>query len=49
MRMRAPPDEREDLRFGSDPDDSDEDAPTDTRGLPGGFPDRSETASSAYY
>lgn len=45
MRMRAPPEEREDLRFGSDPDDSDEDVPTDTRGLL----DRSETASSAYY
>jgi hypothetical protein len=49
--MRAPPDENEDLHFGSDPDDSDEDvsALPPSLGLPGGFPDRSETASTAYY
>jgi len=48
-RMRAPPDENQ-LHFGSDPDDSDEDAlPAEGRGPPGGFPDRIETASSAYY
>ncbi|KAJ5306971.1 hypothetical protein N7508_005986 [Penicillium antarcticum] len=50
IRMRAPPDERDDLQFGSD-DDSDEDAaqPSDGRGPPGGFPDRRATASSVYY
>jgi hypothetical protein len=50
VRMRAPPEERDDLQFGSD-DDSDEDAaqPSDGRGPPGGFPDRSATASSVYY
>lgn len=47
--MRAPPEEREDLHFGSDPDDSDEDVSAEARGPPGGFPDRSETASAAYY
>ncbi|KAJ5091126.1 hypothetical protein NUU61_005996 [Penicillium alfredii] len=48
--MRAPPDENDDMRFGSDPDDSDEDAaPSDAPGPPGGFPDRSQTASSVYY
>lgn len=49
VRMRAPPEEREDLHYGSDPDDSDEDFPADARGPPGGFSDRSETASAAYY
>ncbi|KAJ5818891.1 hypothetical protein N7474_004482 [Penicillium riverlandense] len=51
VRMRAPPDENEDLHFGSDPDDSDEDvsALSPSLGLPGGFPDRSETASTAYF
>ncbi|KAJ5675226.1 uncharacterized protein N7477_005160 [Penicillium maclennaniae] len=48
-RMRAPPDEHQQLHFGSDPDDSDEEALPEPRGPPGGFPDRSETASSAYY
>lgn len=47
--MRAPPEEREDLYFGSDPDDSDEDITTDTKRPPGAFPDRSEAASSVYY
>lgn len=50
VRMRAPPDENEDLHFGSDPDDSEEDAvPAEARGPPGSFPDRSETATSTYY
>ncbi|KAJ6014285.1 hypothetical protein N7540_008876 [Penicillium herquei] len=50
MRMRAPPEESGDAAFfGNDPDSDDEDIPADTRGLPGGFPDRSETASTAYY
>jgi hypothetical protein len=50
IRMRAPPEERDDLLFGSD-DDSDEDAaqPSDGRGPPGGFPDRIATASTVYY
>lgn len=49
--MRAPLDENEDLHFGSDPDDSDEDVSVlpQSHGPPGGFPDRSETASTAYY
>lgn len=46
--MRAPPEEREDLHFGSDPDDSDEDVSAEAR-PPGGFPDRRETASAVYY
>lgn len=47
--MRAPPDENEDPHFHSD--DSDEESPVraDGRGLPGGFPDRSQTATSTYY
>lgn len=49
-RMRAHPDEHPPLNFGSDPDDSEEEAlPVESRGPPGGFPDRRETASSAYY
>ncbi|KAJ5766052.1 uncharacterized protein N7511_003668 [Penicillium nucicola] len=50
IRMRAPSEERDDLQFGSD-DDSDEDAaqPSGGRAPPGGFPDRSATASSVYY
>ncbi|KAJ5953016.1 uncharacterized protein N7479_011429 [Penicillium vulpinum] len=45
MRMRAPPDEKHDIQVGSD-DDSEDDA---GRAPPGGFPDRSATASSVYY
>jgi hypothetical protein len=50
MHMRAPPNELEDVSFTNDPDDSDEeDTPPETRGPPGGFPDRSETVSTVYY
>lgn len=49
IHMRAPPEEHEDLHFGNDPDDSDEDVSPEPRGPPGGFPNRSETASAAYY
>jgi hypothetical protein len=45
--MRAPPDEHQDLHFGSD-DDSEEEA-SPTPGPPGGFPDRAQTASNVYY
>ncbi|CAI7595002.1 hypothetical protein N7533_011811 [Penicillium manginii] len=47
LRMRAPPDEHQDLHFGSD-DDSEEEA-SPTPGPPGGFPDRAQTASNVYY
>ncbi|KAJ5781284.1 hypothetical protein N7457_006444 [Penicillium paradoxum] len=49
MRMRAPPDEINDVQFGSDDDSEDETGQFDGRGTPGGFPDRSATASSVYY
>ncbi|KAJ5256532.1 hypothetical protein N7478_012636 [Penicillium angulare] len=50
MRMRAPPKDDRDEFFANDPDDSDEeDIPSDIRGTPGDFPDRSQTASTAYY
>lgn len=49
MRMRAPPDERDDVMFGSDDDSEDEAGQPDGRGPPGAFPDRSATASSVYY
>ncbi|KAL2697504.1 hypothetical protein AAEP93_011408 [Penicillium crustosum] len=49
MRMRAPPDERDDVLFGSDDDSEDEAGQPDSRGPPGSFPDRSATASSVYY
>ncbi|KAJ5125012.1 uncharacterized protein N7515_008837 [Penicillium bovifimosum] len=48
MRMRAPPDERNDVQFGGS-DSEDEAVQSDHRGPPGGFPDRSATASSVYY
>ncbi|KAJ5157677.1 pH-response regulator protein palC [Penicillium canariense] len=50
LRMRAIPDESVNARFGSDPDDSEEE-PVSLGGpaTPGGFPDRSQTASSVYY
>ncbi|KAJ5349458.1 hypothetical protein N7541_007185 [Penicillium brevicompactum] len=48
MRMRATPDEREDISFGND-DDSEEEAGLSAVRPPGGFPDRSATASSVYY
>ncbi|KAJ5641271.1 hypothetical protein N7490_005271 [Penicillium lividum] len=47
--MRAPPNEDENISFADDPDDSDEDISPEARGTPGGFPDRSDTASTAYY
>jgi hypothetical protein len=49
MRMRAPPDDREDVNFGNDDDSEEEATQGDQRGLPGAFPDRSATASSVYY
>lgn len=49
MRMRAPPDERDDVLFGSDDDSEDDTGQPDGRGPPGTFPDRSATASSVYY
>ncbi|CAI7655879.1 unnamed protein product [Penicillium viridicatum] len=49
MRMRAPPDERDDVLFGSDDDSEDDAGQPDGRGPPGTFPDRSTTASSVYY
>ncbi|OQE36925.1 hypothetical protein PENCOP_c011G07512 [Penicillium coprophilum] len=49
MRMRAPPDEKYDIQFGSDDDSEDDAAQPDGRGTPGAFPDRSATASSVYY
>lgn len=49
MRMRAPPDERDDVLFGSDDDSEDEAGQPDSRGPPGSFPGRSATASSVYY
>ncbi|KAJ5937532.1 hypothetical protein N7454_003874 [Penicillium verhagenii] len=49
MRMRAPPNENEITSFGNALDDSDEDISPDIRGPPAGLPDRSETASTAYY
>lgn len=48
MRMRAVPDEREDVSFGND-DDSEDEAGLSAVRPPGGFPDRSATASSVYY
>ncbi|KAJ5355213.1 pH-response regulator protein palC [Penicillium cataractarum] len=49
-RMQALPDESVNMRFGSDPDDSEEE-PVSAGGptAPGGFPDRSQTASNVYY
>jgi hypothetical protein len=49
MRMRVPPDERNDMQFGGSDDSEDEVGQPDQRGPPGGFPDRSATASSVYY
>ncbi|KAJ5801747.1 uncharacterized protein N7518_003815 [Penicillium psychrosexuale] len=49
MRMRAPPDERDDVQFGSDDDSEDDAGQPDGRGPPGAFPDRSATASTVYY
>jgi hypothetical protein len=49
MRMRAPPDERDHVQFGSDDDSEDDAGQPDGRGTPGAFPDRSATASSVYY
>lgn len=49
MRMRAPPDERDDVQYGSDDDSEDEAGQPDGRRTPGAFPDRSATASSVYY
>ncbi|KAJ5555820.1 hypothetical protein N7461_004290 [Penicillium sp. DV-2018c] len=49
MRMRAPPDERNDVQYGGSDDSEDEVLQSDQRGPPGGFPDRSATASSVYY
>lgn len=50
LRMRAPPDESQYFRFASDPDDSEDNGdPVSTPGPPGGFPDRSQTASNVYY
>lgn len=49
MRMRAPPDERDDVPFGSDDDSEEEAGQFDGRATPGAFPDRSATASSVYY
>ncbi|CAI7592202.1 unnamed protein product [Penicillium glandicola] len=49
MRMRAPPDEHDDVQFGSDDDSEDDAGQPDGRGPPGAFPDRSTTASSVYY
>ena len=49
-RMRALPDESLNERFGSDPDDSEEeDVSAGGPTAPGAFPDRSETASNVYY
>ncbi|EPS31408.1 hypothetical protein PDE_06363 [Penicillium oxalicum 114-2] len=47
MRMRGPPDESINMRFGSDPDDSDEEQLGSA--APGAYPDRSQTASNVYY
>ncbi|KAJ5179040.1 hypothetical protein N7492_002250 [Penicillium capsulatum] len=48
--MRAPPDETQVFHFNSDPDDSEDNGDSgDTRGPPGAFPDRSQTASNVYY
>lgn len=49
LRMRAIPDERDDVNFGNDDDSEDEAAPGAEHALPGAFPDRSATASSVYY
>ena len=49
MRMRAPPDELDDVNFGNDDDSDDEATQGEERALPGAFPDRSATASSVYY
>ncbi|CAG8048309.1 unnamed protein product [Penicillium nalgiovense] len=48
-RMRAPPDERDEIQFGSDDDSEDDAGQPDSRGTPGAFPDRSAAASSVYY
>ncbi|KAJ5243508.1 uncharacterized protein N7469_001835 [Penicillium citrinum] len=49
LRMRAPPSDHQDLHFASDPDDSEDEEPSQTPGIPGGFPDRTQTASNVYY
>ncbi|KAJ5238153.1 hypothetical protein N7489_008244 [Penicillium chrysogenum] len=49
MRMRAPPDERDDIQVGSDDDSEDDAGQPGGCGTPGAFPDRSATASSVYY
>lgn len=49
LRMRAPPNGNEDLNFGCDLDDSEEEGEPVTQGSPGGFPDRAQTASNVYY
>ncbi|KAJ5521046.1 hypothetical protein N7463_001499 [Penicillium fimorum] len=49
MRMRALPDERDDIQFGSDDDSEDDAGQLDGRGPRGAFPDRSATTSSVYY
>ncbi|KAJ5902620.1 hypothetical protein N7495_003148 [Penicillium taxi] len=48
VRMRAPPDERDDLQFVNDPDDSDEEEES-LQAPPGTFPSRAQTASNVYY
>lgn len=49
MRMRAAPDERDDVDFGNDDDSEDEVVSGTARGPRGSFIDRSATASSVYY
>ena len=49
MRMRAPPDDTDDIHFGSDDDSEDDAGQPDSRRTPGAFPDRTATASSVYY
>ena len=49
MRMRAPPDERDEIIFGSDDESEDDAGQPDGRVPPGAFPDRSATASNVYY
>ena len=44
--MHAPPSEHQDL---SDLDDSEDEEASPTPGIPGGFPDRTQTASNVYY
>lgn len=47
LRMRAPPDEHQNLHFASEDDSEEESSPMP--GPPGGFPDRAQTASNVYY